>query len=356
MQAGRGQHHERRQREEQQALPALGEERVAQADRPTQEQRDEEDGGEHADRRPRGRPVGLPHGPAAAPCHGQAAEHRDQQQQCQRPPPRQRSFPVSARERGQVAGEVGQEAERPVRVRHDLVAHVEDEARACIEHPRQVQDGDERLQPEPGREAAPLAAPAPRRIEGEADGQKDRVVLRIERRDCERDIGQGRAAGPGPVQHLPRGPQHAGAEQRHQAVHPDFLAVEDVQGIDREEARGDQRGAAAAENAPRGSEHERNGRNTGHDRQEAEAERSCARDARPEMQQRIVERRVDVLRGERGHPGQGVRGEPGGVAFVPPERLEAEPGDAEAGGHQYQQPGGYRPSALQTSGCRCAGT
>ena len=42
------------------------------------------------------------------------------------------------------------------------------------------------------------------------------------------------------------------------------------------------------------------------------------------MQQRVVERRMDVLRGQADHLRRVLRGKPDGIPFVPPERLETQ--------------------------------
>jgi hypothetical protein len=40
------------------------------------------------------------------------------------------------------------------------------------------------------------------------------------------------------------------------------------------------------------------------------------------MQQGIVERRMNILRSERDHVANGVRGKPNAVPFIPPQGLE----------------------------------
>ena len=105
-------------------------------------------------------------------------------QRCQRP------FKVSSKERGQVPRQVGERPERPVGIRHDLLADIRRQLRRGVDHPRQVQQRHNHLCAEPDQQRPQVSPPAPGRIDRQADGQEDGVVLGVQRGGGEEDVGK----------------------------------------------------------------------------------------------------------------------------------------------------------------------
>ena len=89
----------------------------------------------------------------------------------------------------QVSRQVDERPERPVGIRHDLLADIRRQLRRGVEHPRQVQQRHGHLCAEPDQERPQVAPPVPGCIDRQADGQEDRVVLGVEGSSGEENIG-----------------------------------------------------------------------------------------------------------------------------------------------------------------------
>ncbi len=93
---------------------------------------------------------------------------------------------------------------------------------------------------------------------------------------------------------------------------------------------------------------QRDSEDAGEDREQAQCDGAGPEQPGPASQQRIVEGRVDVLRRQGGHLAEGMGGEPDGVAFIPPQRLEIQAEDAQGQPRQCQgnqpQPQHGRPA------------
>ena len=229
--------------------------------------------------------------------------------------------------------QINQQGQRLIVILDHFVGHVIQQLRARVQRPGQIEQahGDQRHQP--GLDALAAGDEHPDEL---GQGQQCEQVKRV--KPCQH--AQSIRRTPLPIIPLrlcvfawdsksPACPHRGQAQGCGQAVHTDFLGVEDGEGIDRHQARG-QIPCRSIPHIPAQRISQRDGGQAHQHTEQPQRHRLHPENQRPDMQQSIIKRRMNVLRGQAYHFSQRIPRKPHRIAFIPPQRLKIQSDQTQA--------------------------